>query len=121
MLDQEPLDRNEKTSDDQTPRVSKGKDESDTEGDDDDNGRTVHHLGAHGTTPDEHWKGRERVQTVGQNDSGEAAKSTRGFDKKKHQTERDPRKSLMPSVLHSSLVDDSFGMSARESQVCLIN
>ncbi|KAM7443717.1 centrosome cycle [Porites harrisoni] len=114
---EEPLDKNEKTSDDQTPRVSKEKDESDTEGDDDDNGCTVHHLGAHGTTADEHWKGRERVQTVGQNDSGEAAKSTRGFDKKKHQTERDPRKSLMPSVLHSSLVDDSFGMSARESQL----
>ena len=113
-----PFDRDEKTSDDQTPRDSKEKDDSDTEGDDDDNGCTVLHLGAHGTTPDEHWKGRERGQTVGQNDSGEVSKSTSGFDRKKHQTERDPRKSLMPSVLHSSLVEDSFGMSARESQVC---
>ena len=118
MLDQEPLDKNEETSNDKTPRDSKEKDDSDTEGDDDDDGHSVHHLGARGTTPDEHWKARERVQTVGQNDSGEAAKSTRGFDRKKHQTERDPRKSLMPSVLHSSLVEDSFGMSARESQVC---
>lgn len=113
-----PLDKNEETSNDQTPRDSKEKDDSDTEGDDDDNGLTVHPLGAHGTTPDEHSKGRERVQTVGENDFGAAAKSTRGFDRKKHQTERDPRKSLMPSVLHSSLVEDSFGMSARESQVC---
>ena len=113
-----PLDKNEKTSDDQTPRDSKEKDDSDMEGDNDDNGRTVHHLGAHGITPDEHWKGRERVQIVGQNDFTEAAKSTRGFDRKKHQTEHDPRISLMPSVLHSSLVEDSFGMSARESQVC---
>ena len=115
-----PLDKNEKTSNDQTPRDSKEKDNSDTEGDDDDddNGRTVHYLGAHGTTPDEHRKGRKRGQTVGENDSGDVAKSTRGFDRKKHQTERDPRKSLMPSVLHSSLVEDSFGMSARESKVC---
>ena len=114
-----PLDKNEEMSNDQTPRDSKEKGDSDTEGDDDDdNGRTVHHLEAHGTTPHEHSKGGERGQSVGENDSGEAAKSTRGFDRKKHQTERDPRKSLMPSVLHSSLVDDSFGMSARESQVC---
>ena len=117
MLDQVPLDENEETSNDQTPRDSKENDDCDTEGDDDDTGRTAHHLRGHGTTPDEQWKGIERVQTVGQNDSGEAAKSTRGFDRKKHQTERDPRKSLMPSVLHS-LVEDSFGMSARESQVC---
>ena len=113
-----PLDKNEETSNNQTPRDSKEKDDSDTERDDDDNGRTVHHLGGHGTTPDEHWKGRERVQTVGENDSSTIAKSARGFDRKKHQTERDPRKSLMPSVLHSSLVEDSFGMSAHESQVC---
>ena len=114
-----PLDKNEETSNNQTPRDSKEKDDSDTEGDDDDdNGHTVHHLGAHGTTPDEHWNRRERVQTVGENDSTEVSKNTRGFDRKKHQTERDPRKSLMPSVLHSSLVEDSFGMSARESQVC---
>ena len=113
-----PLDKNEETSNDQTPRDSKEKDDNDTEGDGDDNGHTVHPLGAHGTTPDEHLKGRERVQTVGENDFGEAAKSTRGFDRTKHQTERDPRKSLMPSVLHSSFVEDSFGMSARESQVC---
>ena len=113
-----PLDKNEETSNDQTPRDSKEKDDSDTEGDDDDNGRIVHHLGGHGATPDEHWKGREKGQTVGENDSSAIAKSTSGFERKKHQTERDPRKSLMPNVLHSSLVEDSFGMSARESQVC---
>ena len=117
-MDQVPLDKNEETSNDQTPRDSKEKDDSDTEGDDDDNGRIVHHLGGHGATPDEHWKGREKGQTVGENDSSEIAKSTSGFERKKHQTERDPRKSLMPNVLHSSLVEDSFGMSARESQVC---
>lgn len=62
--------------------------------------------------------GGEEKRAIDEHDRDDSEMSARGFNRTEHQTGRDPRKSLMPNVLHRSLTEDSFGMGAGlESQV----
>ena len=125
--DQLPSDTRGHTSDVQAKRVSKGTEDA---GDDDSHSDGDPEFEVHsatGTGPevrtrahskeDADRREREGKRTIKEHGTSDTERNARDFDSKEHQLDRDPRKSLMPNVLHRTLFEDSFGMGAIDSQV----
>lgn len=122
-----PSDTRGHTSDVQARRVSKAIDDAGDDDSDSDGDREFEVHSATGTGPevrtrshskeDAERRDREGKKAIKEHGPGDTERNARDFGSKKHQLDRDPRKSLMPNVLHRSLFEDSFGMGAIDSQV----
>ena len=125
--DQLPSDTRGHTSDVQAQRVSKGTEGAGDDDSDSDGDREFEVHSATGTGPEVHTRShskedaerreREGKKAVKEHGASDTERNARDFDSKEHQLDRDPRKSLMPNVLHRTLFEDSFGLGSIDSQV----
>ena len=117
-----PSNAREDTSGDRKRRVSQVT-RSAGSGDDDD--EDIEDSGVTGHTyskgsPDGHsGNTAKEAQKAANGDPGDTERSTREADREAQRAvkEHDPRKTLMPAVLHRSSMETSFGLDALDSQV----
>ncbi|KAL9953421.1 hypothetical protein ACROYT_G040840 [Oculina patagonica] len=121
--DELPSHAQEDTSGDQKQRVrqvtrSAGYDDDDDDQDTEDSGVTGHSRSKASTERGTGNTDKELPRAKGQN-LDDTERDSRGTDRETQSVakERDPRKALMPTVLHRSTIETSFGMDTLDSQL----